>query len=75
MYMKLGLSDQRIYELLTLSAFSRYPDRARKTNHDCDCWRKPRAGATSEAKREVHRQALEDMIWALGTSKEFLFNH
>jgi hypothetical protein len=25
--------------------------------------------------REVHRQALEDMMWAMLTSKEFLFNY
>ena len=28
-----------------------------------------------EARRDAHRQALEDMVWAMLTSKEFLFDH
>ena len=28
-----------------------------------------------EVQREGHRQALEDMMWAMLTSKEFLFNY
>jgi hypothetical protein len=27
-----------------------------------------------EAQKEARRQALEDLLWALLTSKEFLFN-
>jgi hypothetical protein len=30
---------------------------------------------SSEVQREGHRQALEDMMWAMLTSKEFLFNY
>ncbi len=75
MYMKLGLSDQRIYELVTLSAFSRYPTEQEKQTVSQLLAKAEEAGTTPEAKREVRRQALEDMMWALGTSKEFLFNH
>jgi hypothetical protein len=28
-----------------------------------------------DVQREAHRQALEDMMWAMLTSKEFLFNY
>ena len=30
---------------------------------------------SSEAQRQARQQALEDMMWALLTSKEFLFSH
>jgi hypothetical protein len=74
---KLGLSDSRIIEHIFLSAFSRYPTehematikselaQARNSNH----------ASTPEAAHEARRHALEDMLWALLTSKEFLFNH
>ncbi len=39
-------------------------------------WRAPRLTKGVEAARkDAHRQALEDMVWAMLTSKEFLFNH
>ena len=38
--------------------------------------RKARATTGSaEAQREARQQALEDMMWAMLTSKEFLFNY
>ena len=38
--------------------------------------RKARASTGSpDVQREAHRQALEDMMWAMLTSKEFLFNY
>jgi hypothetical protein len=41
-----------------------------------DALHKARAAAGSpEVRREAHRQALEDMMWAMLTSKEFLFNY
>jgi len=72
---KLGLSDSRILDHLYLSAFSRYPSDAEKQPL-LDALRKARASTGSpEVQREVHRQALEDMMWAMLTSKEFLFNY
>jgi hypothetical protein len=72
---KLGLSDARILDHLFLSAFSRYPTPTEKQPL-LDALRKARAAAGSpEVRREVHRQALEDMMWAMLTSKEFLFNY
>jgi len=31
--------------------------------------------ALGKARQDSRQQALEDMLWALLTSKEFLFNH
>jgi hypothetical protein len=75
MFLKLGLSDQRIFELLTLSGFSRYPTEQEKQTVSELLAKSEQTGTTAEAKRDLHRQALEDMVWALATSKEFLFNH
>ena len=69
LFLKLGMSDRRIVEYLYLSAFSRYPT---------DSERQSLGAALESAKqgrREAHQQALEDMAWALLTSKEFLFDH
>jgi hypothetical protein len=72
---KLGLSDSRILDHLYLSAFSRYPTEAEKQPL-VDALRKTRASSGSpDVQREAHRQALEDMMWAMLTSKEFLFNY
>jgi hypothetical protein len=72
---KLGLSDARILDNLFLSAFSRYPSEGEKKPL-LDALRKARAATGSpEVQREAHRQAVEDMMWAMLTSKEFLFNY
>jgi hypothetical protein len=72
---KLGLSDSRILDHLFLSAYSRYPTSAEKEPMLASL-RKARATAGSaDLQREAHRQALEDMMWAVLTSKEFLFNY
>ncbi len=72
---KLGLSDSRILDHLFLSAYSRYPTDAEKQPM-LDALRKGRAATGSaDVQREARRQALEDMMWAMLTSKEFLFNY
>ena len=72
---KLGLSDSRILGDLYLSALSRYPTDAEKQPL-LEALRKARATTGSpEVQREAHRHALEDMMWAMLTSKEFLFNY
>jgi len=72
---KLGLSDSRILDHLFLSAYSRYPSEAEKPPM-LEALRKARAVAGSaDVQREARRQALEDMMWAMLTSKEFLFNY
>ena len=76
MLVKLGLSNRRILDHIYLSAFSRFPGKAER-----DAMLKALSEAESktagtvlrdgEAKREI----LEDLLWAVLTSKEFLFNH
>ena len=63
LFLKLGLSDSRILDHVFLTAFSRYPSDAEK------------AALLSDLKQGTRRQALEDVLWALLTNKEFLFNH
>jgi Protein of unknown function (DUF1553)/Protein of unknown function (DUF1549)/Bacterial Ig-like domain (group 2) len=70
LFLKLGFSDRRIVEYIYLSAFSRYPTDPEKQSL---------LTALDQAKLtktpDAHKQALEDMVWAMLTSKEFLFNH
>jgi Protein of unknown function (DUF1553) len=60
---KMGLSDRRILEHVFLSAFSRYPT---------DSERQQLLSQIASAKN--HKEALEDIVWAMLTSKEFLFS-
>jgi hypothetical protein len=59
----MGLSDRRIVEHVFLSAFSRYPT---------DSERQQILAQVAGAKGR--REALEDVVWAMLTSKEFLFS-
>jgi hypothetical protein len=68
LFLKLGLSDARIVDQLTLSALGRYPTEAEKAEL------LPMLEKT-RATKESRRQGLEDMVWAMLTSKEFMFNH
>jgi len=67
--LKLGLSDSKMIEHLFLSAYSRYPNENERTTM-LAALEKARLGSA-----DAHRQALEDMVWAMLTSKEFLFSH
>lgn len=75
LFLKLGLSDRRILEHMYLSAFSRYPNETERQMLAAALEKVKLAKGTEEARRDAHKQALEDMVWALLTSKEFLFNH
>jgi hypothetical protein len=68
--LKLGLSDSRIIEHMTLSAFGRYPTEGEKTELGAMLQK-----ARSNTQKEAREQALQDMVWAMLTSKEFMFNH
>ncbi|HZT37192.1 MAG TPA: DUF1549 domain-containing protein [Bryobacteraceae bacterium] len=70
LFLKLGLSERRIIDQLYLSAFSRYP-----TGDERQAIAAALAPAWSDSKGDGRRQALEDLLWAMLTSKEFLFNH
>jgi hypothetical protein len=75
LFLKLGLSDRRILEFMYLSAFSRYPSDSERAALTAALEQTRLEKGTEQMRREVHRQALEDMVWAMLTSKEFLFNH
>ncbi len=75
LFLKLGLSDRRILEYLYLSAFSRYPSNSEADSERAALDQARLEKGTEEARRDAHRQALEDMAWAMLTSKEFFFDH
>ena len=74
-FLKLGLSDSRILEYLFLSAYSRYPTALERQQLSEALAKSRVTTGTIESQRDARRQALEDMMWAMVTSKEFLFNH
>ncbi|HUS07489.1 MAG TPA: DUF1549 domain-containing protein [Bryobacteraceae bacterium] len=73
--LKLGLSDSRVLEHMTLSAFGRYPNEGEKQDMAANLAKARAAKGTPEMQKDARRQALEDMVWAMLTSKEFIFNH
>jgi hypothetical protein len=73
--LKLGLSDSRILEHLFLSAYSRYPNETERTASLAALRQSREIKGTAAQVLESRRQAIEDMMWALLTSKEFLFNY
>ncbi len=75
LFLKLGLSDSRIIDQLFLTAFSRYPRESEKTALLANLQQARLAKGTPEAMLLSRRQGLEDLVWALLTDKEFLFNH
>jgi Protein of unknown function (DUF1549)/Protein of unknown function (DUF1553)/Bacterial Ig-like domain (group 2) len=72
---KLGLSDAKTLDHLYLSAYSRYPADAEKQPMLAALRKAREAQGSADVQREARRQALEDMMWATLTSKEFLFNY
>ena len=75
MYLKLGLSNDRVLEHLYLSAFSRYPRPEEKARLIEALEEAERQTAADPLERDPRRKPLEDLMWALLTGKEFLFNH
>lgn len=74
-FLKLGLSDRKIFEHLFLWAFSRYPTESEK-HTILGKLEEARAGHGSERGRErARRESIEDLMWAMLTTREFLFNH
>ncbi len=75
LFQKLGLSDARALEHIALSAYGRYPTEEER-RASLEALQKARLrGVTNDVAKEARRQALEDMVWAMLTSTEFLFNH
>lgn len=73
--LRLGLSDQKILELLTLSAFGRYPNDGEKTEMIAALDKARVRKGSAQAIADARKQSVEDLFWAMLTSKEFLFNH
>ncbi len=72
---KLGLSDSKTLDHLFLSAYGRYPTESEKPPMLAALRKAREAPGSADVQRETRRQALEDMMWATLTSKEFLFNY
>jgi hypothetical protein len=73
--LKLGLSDSKILDHLFLSAYSRYPTDAEGQETVQSLKTSRAVKGSADVQRDVRQKALEDMEWALLTSKEFLFNY
>ncbi len=74
MLLKLGLSDRDVVDYVYLAAFSRHPAEAeqRAVVGELKGAESRRAGGPAV---DARRAALEDLMWAVLTSKEFMFNH
>jgi len=68
--LKLGLSNARLIETLFLSAYSRYPSEQEKT-----AILNALNSAVVSPTSAIRQKQIEDMMWALLTSKEFMFNY
>jgi hypothetical protein len=75
LFVKLGLSDQRMVDHLYLSAYGRFPADAERQEAVARLNSARLKSGSAEAQRDARRQAMEDLAWAMLTSKEFLFNH
>lgn len=73
--LKLGLSDSKIIDHMMISALSRYPTESERTAMLAKLAEARNVRGTPEFVKEARQQALEDMVWAMLTGKEFMFNH
>ncbi len=74
-FLKLGLSDRKIVEHLFLSAFSRYPTESEEQKIVEELKEARGDQGSGRGRDRSRRESLEDLTWALLTSREFLFNH
>jgi hypothetical protein len=74
-FVRLGVSDQMIIDHLYLAALSRPPGRDEMDQLLAIMSDSRQEIKNSRDTRTVRRQAIEDLVWAVLTSKEFLFNH
>ena len=75
MFLKLGLSNPKILDHLYLSALSRYPTKQEKEALVRVLDEAEQATRADPLERDPRRKPLEDLMWAMLTGKEFLFNH
>lgn len=74
-FLQLGLSDRRILEHLYLSAFSRYPTESEESRVLEELGQARAGDGPGGSAERVRRGAVEDLMWAMLTTREFLFNH
>jgi hypothetical protein len=70
-----GRTDDQVLEQLYLAALSRSPTDAERQRAKTLLHEAEPAGLDPKARAIARRQAIEDLYWAMLTSKEFLFNH
>ena len=71
-----GCPDARILDHIFLSAFSRHHVAVSERESILEKMKAARLETgPEEAKLTARREVLEDLMWALLTKKEFLFNH
>jgi hypothetical protein len=73
-FVRLGVSDQMMINHLYLAALSR-PPRNDEVNLLLEVMNESRELNNARNAQAARRQAIEDLVWAVLTSKEFLFNH
>ncbi len=71
-FLKLGATDETIINHLYLSALSRRPEKE-EINRLLALMNQ--SVEASPVNGDARRQAVEDLVWAVVTSKEFMFNH
>ena len=74
-YIGLGMADRRILEHLFLSAFSRYPTESERRRMLEELKRARDDNVSGRDRERARRESIEDLMWALLTTREFLFNH
>ena len=67
-FIRLGFSDKAIIDHVYLSALSRHPSPDEMKNLRA-------ALKESDGGKDSRRQVIEDIVWSVLTSREFLFNH
>jgi hypothetical protein len=75
MFLKLGLSDSRALDYLYMSAFSRPPTVQERSEILAALAKAEKVSAANPLEKEPRRKPMEDLMWAVLTGKEFLFNH
>ena len=71
-FLKLGATDETIINHIYLSALSRKPEKD-EINRLLSVMKESEGAAKNAS--DARRQAIEDLVWAVLTSKEFMFNH
>jgi len=70
MLLKLGVADDQVVDYVFVAALSRHP-----TEHQRQALVEDLKSAEASSSAEFRRAALEDLVWAVLTSKGFMFNH